>query len=547
MLNLVHILSGIALILFSVRFLHKGLDRIFGSAVERLLRHLADRPTRALATGVGLGMAIPSSTSISTLILEPLQPGRLTARQLTPLVLGADIGLTVLVLLASLPIAQAIPFLILFGVLLYQFTRRPKTRGIGQILLSLGFLFLGVTTIEAVGQVIATQPDLVNLVGIAEHYPVALTLLAALLAIGLQSSTSAILLVLSLGAAGTLGLSLAIPVVIGANLGVAINRLAIGWGVVEARRLGVSVLAGKLLVAVALGLVFTPLVLFLTRLGLPFEVKVALTHTGFNILAALLGVTLAPLFAKLASAMVPSPPIRADQRFGPRYLTADSIQSPSLALGQSQREILRATELVREMLDGVWRALETLDGELAAAIRHRDDEVDLLDREIKRFLMQIAGEELDADNAAEQMRQLRFMSEAEAIGDIVDKNLSELVLKKIRSGADFSKEGWQDLQDLFVKVRENLLIAETAFQTRDRKLAAQLLRHKEWLNNHHRRLADRHLARLTAGLKESYATSAIHLDLLANLKRINSCLSHIAYSILANTPAAPSPADSSAA
>lgn len=547
MLNLVHILSGIALILFSVRFLHKGLDRIFGSAVERLLRHLMERPVRALAMGVGVGMAIPSSTSISTLILEPLQPGRLTARNLLPLVLGADVGLTLLVLLASMPINQVIPFLILFGVLLYQFTHRPKTRGIGQISLALGLLFIGVTTIEAAGRVIAMQPDLIKLVAITEHYPVALTLLAALLAIGLQSSTSAILLVLSLGAAGTLGLTVAIPAVIGANLGVAINRLAIGWGVVEGRRLSVCVLMGKILVAVILGLVFTPLVSFLTRVELPFELKVALTHTGFNVLAALLGIILAPLFVKLATAMVPSPPIRAEQRFGPRYLNPDSIQSPRLALGQSQREILRATELVREMLDGIWQALETRDGALAATIRHRDDEVDLLDREIKRFLMQIAGKELDADDAAEQMRQFRFISEAEAIGDIVDKNLSELVLKKIRSGSDFSKEGWQDLQDLFVKVRENLLIAETAFQTRDRKLAAQLLRHKEWLNNHHRCLTDRHLTRLTAGLKESYATSAIHLDLLANLKRINSCLSQIAYSILANTPPSSSSAGPSAA
>ncbi len=138
----------------------------------------------------------------------------------------------------------------------------------------------------------------------------------------------------------------------------------------------------------------------------------------------------------------------------------------------------------------------------------------------------------------EPLRPGRLTAPVEAIGDIVDKNRSELVLKKIRSKMAFSREGGQDLKDFFAKVRENLLIGQADFQSQDDKLAAQLLRHKEWLNNYHRALADRHLARLTAGLKESHETSAVHLDLLANLKRINSCLSHIAYATLLSRPAA---------
>ena len=88
------------------------------------------------------------------------------------------------------------------------------------------------------------------------------------------------------------------------------------------------------------------------------------------------------------------------------------------------------------------------------------------------------------------------------------------MLKKLNLRMNFSDEGWRDLQGFFQRVQENLIIAETAFTTRDRKLAAQLLRHKEWINEHHRQLADRQLARLTAGAVENQEISAVHLDLL---------------------------------
>ena len=181
--------------------------------------------------------------------------------------------------------------------------------------------------------------------------------------------------------------------------------------------------------------------------------------------------------------------------------------------------------------------METSDEDLARAVSERDDQVDLLDKEVKHFLTRIAELELDGESANEQMRQLRFLSEIEAIGDIVDKNLSEIVLKKVHGKIEFAEEDWLDLQSLYQKVRETMLIAETAFQTRDRKLAAQLRRHKEFLNRYHRELTDRHFSRLTTHSPGPHDTSAVHLDLMANLKRINSCLSHVAYAVLSEAAA----------
>ena len=133
------------------------------------------------------------------------------------------------------------------------------------------------------------------------------------------------------------------------------------------------------------------------------------------------------------------------------------------------------------------------------------------------------------------MRQLRYLAELETIGDIIDKNLCDLALKKIRLRAAFSPEGAQELDDFFQKVAENAMIAETAFTTRDMALAKQLLRHKERIDQYERDLRDRHFTRLNEGLMQSHETSAIHLDLLTHLKRVNSHVTHVAYAILQDT------------
>lgn len=543
MLILIEILSGVALILFGVRFLRKGLDRLLGPRLERLMRRLAAEPIRGFFAGLGVGLAVPSSTSVTALVIPPLKARQMSAFQMLPLVLGADIGITLLVLLASLRVEEAIGVLLVLGVPLYQYTTRTKSRGIGQAMVSLAFVFLGATTIKHAGTLVAGVPDLQSIFQIASHYPMTLMMAATMLAIALQSSTAAILLVTSFGSSGTLTLAVAIPALIGANLGISITRLAAGWYLPQARRLGYMNILPKLVVALAVWMLAVPIQTQVARLPLNFALQVAFLHTAFNIVTAMVGMATRPMLLQLCMNLAPEPETATPAAFGPRYINnKDAIDSPSLALGQSLREMLRASEIVREMLRDVWRALETSDEQLAKQVSERDDQVDLLDREIKKFLTRITGHDLDPETASEQMRQLRFISEVEAIGDIVDKNLSELVLKKIRNQMEFSKDGRADLQDFFQKVQENLLIAETAFQTRDRKLAAQLMRHKEWLSNYQRQLADRHLARLTAGLRESQETSAVHLDILANLKRINSCLSHVAYAILAGEPSTDRPA-----
>jgi phosphate:Na+ symporter len=191
-------------------------------------------------------------------------------------------------------------------------------------------------------------------------------------------------------------------------------------------------------------------------------------------------------------------------------------------------------DIVREMLRNAYRCFKEESGMLCEEVRKEDDKVDLLNNEIKAYITRLSEQALNTEDSRREIALLAFANELENIGDIIDKNLIELAEKRIALRVDFSREGWVDLEGYFDKVLENFEIAISAFASQDKILAAQLLRHKHHINELERDLRTRHFRRLHGGLKESFETSAVHLDVLTNLKRINSHLSVVAYPILEN-------------
>ena len=535
MLTVLTIAGGVALILFGVRFLRKGLDRVFGASLGHWMRRLADSRFKAFLSGLGVSVVAPSSTTVSILAVQTVAAGHMTARQMLAVMFGADIGLTITVALIALRIEQYAPIMILPGVVMFQFCKKVQTRGIGQVLISLGLIFMGIDTIKKAAGSATMNQDMMRLLDIAAHYPIALAGVAAITALILQSSTATIGLIIALGMAGTINMTVALPVVIGANVGIVLTTLVVGWSRIDTRRLALGNLVIKLIVA-GITIYFLPyLTEYLLKVPGGMDRQIALSHTGFNLIVAMIGLPLVGTIYALVERLIVEPSTDEGRPFGPRYLTAKPPDSVALALGQSMREIMHAAEIVRQMFDDMWRALKDNDADLARQVSERDDQVDHLDEEIKRYLTRLVGMAGESDETGEQMCQLRYINELETIGDIIDKNISELVVKKATLGVRFSAEGMKELDELKAMVTENLEIADTAFTTRSRLLAQQLMRHKEQVNQLERTLRDAHFVRLNAGLNESYETSSIHLDLLIYLKRINSHVSHVAYAILQDT------------
>jgi phosphate:Na+ symporter len=534
MLQFLTILGGIALILHGVRYLRKGLDRLFGDQLGPWLQGVANHPFRAFTGGLGISLLVPSSTSISALAVQSVQSYGISPRQMLILALGADIGLTLTVQLLSMHIEHFGPAFVAIGVALYQYSKSPKSRGVGQVLLSFGFLFMGIGIIQQAASTFDSHGDLARLLMIAEHHPFGMAAIAALFAVTLQSSTATVGLVVALVGSNGLVFPIgsAIAAVVGANVGVGLTTVFMSWPNIDSRRFAVANLIAKS--SIGVGVIYSVKWIIPTLDKTPGTLMqhIANVHTAFNVAKAVVFLPLVPALSWLVAKLIQPHDSRKKEIFGPKYINDSTIDSASLALGQSLREILRVSDIVRGMLDDLWRAMRDRDEPLVRQVVENDDQVDLLDREVQRFLAQLGAENLDADQSAEQMRQLRYLTELESVGDVIEKNLCELAIKKMKLGVTFPPEARRELDAFARFVGENMVIADAAFHTRDPLLAQKLLRHKEAINRRASELRDEHFNRMNRRQIDSHEVSALYLDIVGNLRRINSHVVHVAYGIL---------------
>jgi phosphate:Na+ symporter len=254
-------------------------------------------------------------------------------------------------------------------------------------------------------------------------------------------------------------------------------------------------------------------------------------HMLFNVALAALFIGPLDAVAWLLVRILPDRKQPADAS-APRYLDEAALENPSLALANAARETLRMGDTTEAMLRDVMTALMNNDRKMVAEVSRMDNIVDRLDEAIKLYITKLTRDSLDEAEGRRAMEIVSFTINLEHIGDIIDKNLCELALKKIKRRYQFSPEGAAELTAFHKRVCESLQAAFGIFMTGDVAAARRLLREKAALREAELEAADRHFERLREGRPESLETTSLHLDILADLKRIHSHICSVAYPVL---------------
>jgi phosphate:Na+ symporter len=373
------------------------------------------------------------------------------------------------------------------------------------------------------------SPALAQLLALLSDAPLIAMLAAALLSAAASSSLVAVLFIMSLAGASAIDAPLCLVLVAGANLGGAVPPFmaAIPQGPM-ARQVAFSNLLvrglGALLVTATAWTAATPLAFFSDLPQL-----VIWSHIAFNLLLALVFL---PLLGPLSALVGRILPAKAPEADGPRHLDEAALATPASALAAAMRESLRVGDTVEAMLSSSLTALIQGDEVLCKSISTMDNKVDRLQEAIKFYLSRLGRESLDPAEARRAAEIISYAINLEHIGDIIDKNLAQLAMKKIRNQVTFSDDGFAEIEAFYHQTLENLHTAQTVFIGRDIKLARKLVEGKVDIRNLERRSADNHLKRLQEGKLESIQTSSLHLDILRDLKRINAHIASVAYPIL---------------
>jgi phosphate:Na+ symporter len=363
--------------------------------------------------------------------------------------------------------------------------------------------------------------------------PVLCIVIGAMVTWIVHSSVATVLLIMSLAYAHFISPFAALALVLGANLGSAINPVFEG-----ARRdnpasyrlpLGnlINRLVGVLLVAPFLHPITETLQAWqpnLAKLTAEF-------HIAFNVAMAIIFIGLLDGMARLLEKLLPNRVQEADPS-RPRYLDESALETPSLALADAARETLHMGDHVEVMLRKVMAAIMTNDRALVDQVSRMDNTVDSLDEAIKLYVTKLTRGSLDEREGQRAMEIISFAINLEHMGDIIDKNLNELAMKKIKRRFQFSPEGAEELSTFHKRTMDSLRIAFGVFMSGDVNEARKLLAEKAHLRNTELAATERHLDRLREGRPETIETTSLHLDVLRDLRRIHAHICSVAYPVL---------------
>src|SRR5919112_3432417 len=528
---LIHLFGEIALLLWGINIVNSGVQRAFGSDLRWILGVALRTRLQAFLAGVGVTTVLQSSTATALMVASFTAGGAVDIVPALAVMLGANVGTTLIVQVLSFDVSLIFPVLVFGGFMGFRRGKTSRTKDLGRVAIGLGLMLLSLHLLSETIHLIENSAVLKELLASIASDPLILVLLSAFFAWIAHSSVAAMLLIMSLAAAGVIGPSAALVMVLGANLGSALNPFLDAMGGDPAKiRVPVGNLATRVVgCAVALPLI-DPILSAITLIDPNPSRLAANFHTIFNVALAAVFILPLPWVAKLLVRVFPEK-LQASDPGVPQYLDKDALDTPSVALSNAAREVLRMVDTVDAMLRSSQDLFREDDISRVDQVSRTDDVLDRLFSAIRRYLSSINHEALNEDEAKRLSDILAFAINLEHVGDIIDKNLMELAAKRIKNHLRLPKDSLDDITSMHGKLLEHLQLAASVLMFQDIGSARRLVAEKERFRDLERAVAQKHLDQLRSG-RTAGDTSTLQLDIVRDLKRIEAHIASTGHSLL---------------
>ena len=538
-LSIVQMIGGLALFIYGMTTMGKGLERAAGSKLEKTLEKMTGNVFTALIMGMVVTMVIQSSSATTVMVVGFVNAGIMTLKQSVGVILGANIGTTVTAqilrlsggdgsgnLFMDLLKPKNLAYIIvLVGVIIMMLAKKRRTRDIADIFTGFGILFIGMAVMEGAVAPLADLPQFADLFAAISNPVLGVVVGAGVTAI-IQSSSASVGILQALSTTGAITYSAAIPIILGQNIGTCITAfLSSLGGSKNARRTAMVHFYFNLIGSIAF-LVAIYAVQY--AVGFSFwenpidKGGIANFHTLFNVTCTLLFLPFTGLLVKLARWSVPTGETQEDPlaKLEPRFLT-----TPALALDQAQRCIADMGEAAKSNFH---LAVDPMFGGSAASeeiFREHEAFLDRAEVEIGRYLTTMHNVR-SVDQRRQSAEMMHSLSDFEKIGDYA-QNIFDRADEFRQAGLSFSATAMNELHTMTDAVSEVLDMTVEAYVTQSVSLARSVEPLEEIVDTMKEQLKSRHIERLGEG--GCTMQTGIHfLDIVHDLEKISDHCSNIA-------------------
>lgn len=531
MLTLLNLLSAVSLLVWGTHIVRTGVMRVFGARLRIVLSRSVEKKPQAFLAGIAVTVLVQSSNATTLLVTSFVAQDLVALTPALIIVLGADVGTALMARILTFDLSWLSPLLIFTGVFFFLSRKQSRAGQLGRVAIGLGLILLALSLI--VGAVHPmTQASGVQVIFSSLTGDIILdALIGAVFAVISYSSLAAVLLTATLTAAHVIAFDVALCLVIGANLGSGLLAMLNNSTANAAAR---QVALGSLLFKLAGSVIVLPLVQLLAAvlLKLPLEAAelVIYFHVSYNLVRCLAMVPFAGAMAAFCQRVMPDK-TQATQGLPVRYLDPSALETPALGLANAARETLRIGDAVEKML-ALWRQEIAGEPQQRKELRKLTDDVSKLHTAVKLYLAQMPKEALTEQDVRRWEEIIEMSLNMQQGADIIERMGNEVAKKSLQTQRPFSSEGLAELFGLHDQLNTNLQLSLAVFFSRDNASARRLRRYKHRFRIMNRRCSYMHVNRLHKQNVQSMETSSLHLNLLEDMKRLNSLFCNVAYSVL---------------
>ena len=543
--NIVAMFGAIATFLFGMSTMTDGLEKLSSGRLEHILERLTSNVFKGVLLGAVVTGLIQSSAATTVMCVGFVNAGIMKLEQTVGIIMGANIGTTVTAQLLRLGDIDADnivmmflqpsflgPILAVVGIIFYMFIKGGHKRIVGQIVLGLGLLFIGMNTMSSAVEPLKDLPEFQSVFTAFSNPLLGVAVGAAVTAL-LQSSSASMGILQAISTTGVVSFNIAMPLIMGQNIGTCITALISSVGASKnAKRTAMIHLFFNII-----GSVFFLLVLYAGNALFRFPFwentmdmgSIANLHLAFNIACTALLLPFHRQLVKLVKAVVPGD---AEER-ELSVLDDRFLSSPSLALERAHDAVVQMGEFARDNYRLAVELIWKFDAKKLERLNETEVALDKLEGLLDNYLVKLTDRALTAEESTRVSELLHTLSDFERIGDYA-VNVSESAVVLHDRNITFSPQARAELERLTAAVGETLDKTVACYQSRQRTLAVQVDPLEEVVDLIAATLKNRHVERLKAG-ECTIELGTQFLELLINLERMSDHCSNVALHILRQT------------
>ncbi|MGM0420360.1 MAG: Na/Pi cotransporter family protein [Bacillota bacterium] len=539
---LIGLLGGLALFIYGMKQMSEGLQKTAGKKLRHLLASLTDKPIIGVLVGTGVTAVVQSSSATTVMVIGFVNAGLLTLAQSIGVIMGANIGTTVTAQLISFKLGDYAFHAIIIGVIAYLFFRNKKIKYMGQALLGFGILFLGLNTMS---DAVSPLRDSVVFAQWMEQfavYPILGILIGILVTVAVQSSSASFGILLGLVSVGAINYQVAIPIILGSNIGTTVTAIlsSIGANLSSKRAAAahfVFNVVGSLMVLIFIYFIpgfLSGLENFILSISnmlgttTTTERMLANTHTVFNVLNTLIWFPFIGLFEKMLYKFVPGEDLSLQR--GLTFVDERMLSTPSMALEQVKKEIMRMYGITQEMVNESVVTLRTADTKVADRVIEKEEIINEIEEDLLHFLTDLPSGSLSEEDVRTRDFYIALINSIESMADDAD-DLADLTLYISENKIKFSDKAIESLEHLEGFVDDMMQTTEKFIEEEDYDYITEILAGEEEMDTLQLEYRTDHMRRLKKGICDPNA-GIIYLEAVEDIEHLTDQMADIAHSFM---------------